>query len=90
MQIEARNVILFSRREAARTGIRLPGQDARAKHIHEHLKLSAGDTLRIGVVNGLKVRTPRFQCYAKHGPCLHATVSYSADAISNVHTACLP
>jgi hypothetical protein len=62
MQVQARNLILFSRREAARTGIRLPASDSRAEHIRSHLKSQPGDLVRVGVVNGLKVcrhRAPR-------------------------------
>lgn len=51
----ARNVLLFSPAEAARAGITLGRDDARARHIHDQLKSSPGDLVRIGVVNGLKV-----------------------------------
>ena len=51
----ARNILLFSKREAARAGIVLPKSDARAQHIQTHLKLERGDVVRVGVVNGLKV-----------------------------------
>lgn len=55
LRIEARNVILFSKREAARAGIVLPATDARAQHISKHLKSQEGDSVRVGIVNGLKV-----------------------------------
>lgn len=56
VQVESRNLILFSRREAARAGIALPSADSRAQHIRDQLRASPGDVVRIGVVNGLKVR----------------------------------
>jgi hypothetical protein len=55
MKVHNRNLLLFSRREAARAGIALPSADSRAKYIREHLKANKGDIVRIGVVNGLKV-----------------------------------
>lgn len=56
LHVEARNVLLFSKREAARAGIVLPRADARARHISKHLQSHEGDSVRVGVVNGLKVR----------------------------------
>lgn len=59
LQVEARNVLLFSKREAARAGIVLPTADARARHISGHLQSQQGDFVRVGVVNGLKVSTEK-------------------------------
>jgi hypothetical protein len=61
LQVEGRNVLLFSKREAARAGIVLPSTDARAQHISQHLQLQEGDFVRVGVVNGLKVSSPTQQ-----------------------------
>jgi hypothetical protein len=59
LQVEARNMLLFSKREAARAGIVLPATDARAQHISKQLKCKDGDFVRVGVANGLKVSTPQ-------------------------------
>jgi hypothetical protein len=56
VQVQARNLLLFSRREAAQAAIRLPSNDSRAQHIRHQLKCAQGDIVRIGVVNGLKER----------------------------------
>ena len=65
VQVHARNRLLFSRREAARAGIKLPASDSRSEHIRKHLAAQKGDIVRIGVVNGLKAcPTPLVHCLA--------------------------
>eukprot|EP00892_Ulva_mutabilis_P001896 jgi/Ulvmu1/11707/UM008_0118.1 len=54
LRVSARNILLFSKREAARAGIVLPRSDARAQHIQTQLNLQSGDVVKVGIVNGLK------------------------------------